>query len=97
MYSLSEGGTDDEEFRSVAVVDRVNTTLAVWMGTSMACAQRAGGKSIRASVVMPTRSNGAGFVGNGCVGDVHSPGTPFWGTGRSSIGQIGLPVTRSNT
>jgi hypothetical protein len=35
----SEGGTSDEEFRNVAVVDRVNTTLAVWMGTSMACAQ----------------------------------------------------------
>jgi hypothetical protein len=35
----TEGGTDDEEFRTVAVVDRVNTTLAVWMGTSMACAQ----------------------------------------------------------
>jgi hypothetical protein len=35
----TEGGTDDEEFRSVAVVDRVNTTMAVWMGTSIACAQ----------------------------------------------------------
>ncbi|MCU0704028.1 MAG: PSD1 and planctomycete cytochrome C domain-containing protein [Fimbriiglobus sp.] len=35
----SEGGTSDEEFRNVAVVDRVNTTLAVWMGTSAACAQ----------------------------------------------------------
>jgi mono/diheme cytochrome c family protein len=35
----NEGGTNDEEFRNVAVVDRVNTTLAVWMGTSMACAQ----------------------------------------------------------
>lgn len=35
----SEGGTDDEEFRNAAVVDRVNTTLAVWMGTTMACAQ----------------------------------------------------------
>lgn len=35
----NEGGTNDEEFRSVAVVDRVNTTLAVWMGTTMACAQ----------------------------------------------------------
>ncbi len=35
----SEGGTDDEEFRSAAVVDRVNTTMAVWMGTTMACAQ----------------------------------------------------------
>ncbi len=35
----SEGGTSDEEFRNVAVVDRANTTMAVWMGTSMACAQ----------------------------------------------------------
>jgi hypothetical protein len=35
----SEGGTDDEEFRNAAIVDRVNTTLATWMGTSMACAQ----------------------------------------------------------
>ena len=35
----SEGGTNDEEFRNAAVVDRVNTTLGVWMGTSMACAQ----------------------------------------------------------
>jgi hypothetical protein len=35
----SEGGTDDEEFRNAAIVDRVNTTMSVWMGTSMACAQ----------------------------------------------------------
>ncbi|MCP4505102.1 MAG: DUF1549 domain-containing protein, partial [Fuerstiella sp.] len=35
----NEGGTQDEEFRNVAVVDRVNTTAAVWMGTTMACAQ----------------------------------------------------------
>jgi len=35
----NEGGTNDEEFRNVAVVDRVNTTLAVWMGTTMSCAQ----------------------------------------------------------
>ncbi|MEO6741430.1 MAG: DUF1553 domain-containing protein [Chthoniobacteraceae bacterium] len=35
----SEGGTDDEEFRNAAVVDRANTTMAVWMGTSFACAQ----------------------------------------------------------
>ncbi len=35
----NEGGTNDEEFRTVAVVDRVNTTLAVWMGTTIACAQ----------------------------------------------------------
>jgi mono/diheme cytochrome c family protein len=35
----NEGGTNDEEFRNEAVVDRVNTTMAVWMGTTMACAQ----------------------------------------------------------
>jgi hypothetical protein len=35
----NEGGTDDEEFRNAAIVDRVNTTMAVWMATSMACAQ----------------------------------------------------------
>jgi hypothetical protein len=35
----NEGGTNDEEFRNAAIVDRVNTTLAVWMGTTMACAQ----------------------------------------------------------
>jgi mono/diheme cytochrome c family protein len=34
-----EGGTSDEEFRVAAVVDRVNTTLQVWMGVTMACAQ----------------------------------------------------------
>ncbi len=35
----NEGGTQDEEFRNAAVVDRVNTTMEVWMGTTMACAQ----------------------------------------------------------
>jgi hypothetical protein len=35
----SEGGTDDEEFRNAAIVDRANTTMSVWMGTSWACAQ----------------------------------------------------------
>lgn len=35
----SEGGTDDEEFRSVAIVDRVNTTMQTWMATTMMCAQ----------------------------------------------------------
>ena len=34
-----EGGTDPEEFRHAAVVDRVNTTAAVWLGTTLACAQ----------------------------------------------------------
>jgi mono/diheme cytochrome c family protein len=35
----SEGGTNDEEFRNSAVVDRVNTTMQVWMGTTIRCAQ----------------------------------------------------------
>ena len=35
----NEGGTTDEEFRNAAVIDRVNTTMSVWMATSMACAQ----------------------------------------------------------
>ncbi len=35
----NEGGTSDEEFRNVAVVDRVNTTFTLWMATSFACAQ----------------------------------------------------------
>ena len=35
----NEGGTNDEEFRNVAIVDRVNTTMAVWMGTTINCAQ----------------------------------------------------------
>ena len=35
----NEGGTNDEEFRNEAIVDRVNTTMTVWMGTTIACAQ----------------------------------------------------------
>ena len=34
-----EGGTDQEQFRIEAVVDRVNTTGAVWMGLTVGCAQ----------------------------------------------------------
>jgi len=34
-----EGGIDEEEFRSDAVIDRVNTTGAVWLGSTFACAQ----------------------------------------------------------
>lgn len=35
----TEGGTDPEEFRVVAVVDRANTTASVWLGLTAACAQ----------------------------------------------------------
>ena len=35
----TEGGTDDEEHRVAAVIDRVNTTFEVWQSTSAGCAQ----------------------------------------------------------
>ena len=34
-----EGGTDDEEHRLAAVIDRVNTTWEVWQGTTIGCTQ----------------------------------------------------------
>ncbi len=34
-----EGGTDAEQFRNEVVVDRVNTTGAVWLGLTLSCAQ----------------------------------------------------------
>ncbi|MBD0279124.1 MAG: DUF1549 domain-containing protein, partial [Flavisolibacter sp.] len=34
-----EGGTDNEEFRTMAVIDRVNTTWETLMGTTFACVQ----------------------------------------------------------
>lgn len=35
----TEGGTDDEEYRTAAVHDRVNTTWTVWQATTFGCAQ----------------------------------------------------------
>src|SRR5271169_2459582 len=35
------------------------------------------------------RANGGGLVGTGCVGQDSSPGASLFGTGRSSMGQIG--------
>ena len=34
-----EGGTDDEEYRNYANIERVGTTFDVWQGTTMACVQ----------------------------------------------------------
>ncbi len=34
-----EGGTDNEEFRTAAVLDRVNTTWEAMLGTTFACTQ----------------------------------------------------------
>ena len=35
----TEGGTDDEEFRVAAVIDRVGTTWTAWQGTTFGCVQ----------------------------------------------------------
>lgn len=37
--SNEEGGTDDEEFRVAAVIDRVSTTWEVWQGLTFGCIQ----------------------------------------------------------
>jgi Protein of unknown function (DUF1553)./Carbohydrate binding module (family 6)./Protein of unknown function (DUF1549)./Planctomycete cytochrome C. len=34
-----EGGTDDEEFRVAATIDRVNTTYQAWLSTTFECVQ----------------------------------------------------------
>jgi hypothetical protein len=34
-----EGGVDPEEYRVAAVIDRVDTTASVWLGTTLACAR----------------------------------------------------------
>src|SRR5262249_42380534 len=34
-----EGGVDQEEFRTYAVIDRVSTTAKVWLGITMNCCQ----------------------------------------------------------
>ncbi|HTF19257.1 MAG TPA: DUF1549 domain-containing protein, partial [Chryseolinea sp.] len=34
-----EGGTDDEEFRVAALIDRIGTTWEIWQSTTMACVQ----------------------------------------------------------
>src|SRR4051794_22113217 len=71
--------------------------IAYFFDKATASACSSGVKSIRSSTDTPVRSYGGGLVGKGCVGEYHSPGTSPFGTGRSSIGQIGWPVTRSNT
>ncbi len=35
----TEGGTDQEEFRCKAIVDRVSTTATVWLGVTLGCAE----------------------------------------------------------
>ena len=35
----TEGGVDPEEYRVLALIDRVNTTATVWLGTTLGCCQ----------------------------------------------------------
>ena len=35
----TEGGTEDEEFRVAAVIDRINTTFEIWQGSTLSCVQ----------------------------------------------------------
>lgn len=35
----TEGGTDDEEYRTAAVIDRLSTTWTVWQATTFGCVQ----------------------------------------------------------
>ena len=37
--TCEEGGTDDEQFRVEAVMDRVNTTMLAWQGLTFGCVQ----------------------------------------------------------
>ncbi|MEM9412156.1 MAG: DUF1549 domain-containing protein, partial [Planctomycetota bacterium] len=37
--SNNEGGTNDEEFRTIAIKDRLSTTLNAWMGLTVRCAE----------------------------------------------------------
>src|SRR5262245_25212120 len=63
--------------------------------TRSASALISGVQSITSLSRIPCMSYGAGFDGIGCVGEYHSPGTVPFGTGVSTIGQTGAPVTRS--
>ena len=66
--------------------------------SAIASSLMAGVRSFASSRDTPCGVNAGGLVGNGCVGYGFSPGTfESVGTGRSSIGHTGTPVTRSNT
>src|SRR6478736_7719043 len=71
--------------------------IAYFFDKATASARSSGVKSIRSSTDTPVRSYAGGLVGKGCVGEYHSPGTSPFATGRSSIGQIGSPVSRLKT
>src|SRR5690242_5947282 len=75
-------------------------SLRAFMMRCLNCSRSSGVSryGLRSSAVNDCREKGGGLDGNGWVGDSFSPGTcDPRGTGFSTIGQIGAPVTRSNT
>jgi hypothetical protein len=76
MVPCRDGGV-----KSGPILNSFTASSAVWRSSGV--------KSTRSSIVTPWYSNGAGFVGTGCVGEARSPGTSDGGTGCSSIGQTG--------
>jgi hypothetical protein len=75
-----------------------NPSLREFINSSRMAARSASvARGLMSFSVNDWRANGGGLVGCGCVGELHSPGTSDCGTGRSSIGHKGLPVTRSKT
>ena len=69
-------------------VEAWDAQMNVELRSAFLCAQAA---------VPSMRANGGGRVGWGCVGAVRSPGVSEVGTGRSSMGHTGRPVSRSKT
>src|SRR5262249_29474424 len=63
--------------------------------SACASAFNSGVRSNASSSVTPCSLNAGGFDGNGCVGHDCSPGTSLFGTARSSIGHVALPLARS--
>ena len=86
IVSVKPGGVNGPSLRAFATRSRIASYCS---GVAS--------HGLTSSTVNVMRPNGAGLVGHGCVGHAFSPGISLFGTGRSSIGHSGLPVTRSKT
>ena len=72
-----------------------DAVVAVALDQLPALAPVPGTEPQASSLLSVVGANGCGLVGNGWVGQLCSPGTSDRGTGRSSTGKIGSPVSRS--
>src|SRR5262245_5957221 len=83
---------------TLLMVGGVNTGPILYRSTTCSASSRSAGvKLIKSSMEIPFREYAGGLLGNGCVGEYHSPGTSPFSTGRSSMGHTGWPFTRSKT